>query len=267
MCLPVSLKSSENNKKVMPISALEPFPDRSISTNNMKPVAIISHAAIEGPGYLAEFLDASNIPWQLIEIYAGDFVPKSVAAYSGLVLMGGPMSANDDLPWIAQELELIRDAVQQDVPVLGHCLGAQLMSKALGGIVSGNEVKEIGWGEVRVSDNARLWFGDVKAFQAFHWHGETYTLPQGAAHLLSSSHCINQGYSIGRHLALQCHIEMTAGMVDTWCEAGSDEIAASCDSPAVQSAQTMQQQTSIHLPQLRLVAEQLYGVWAARLKL
>ncbi|MCX7192519.1 MAG: type 1 glutamine amidotransferase [Proteobacteria bacterium] len=233
----------------------------------MKPVAIFRHIAFEGPGFLAGFLDARNIPHQLICIDSGDAVPASASAYSGLVFMGGPMSVNDDLPWITQELDLIRDAVAQDIPVLGHCLGAQLISKALGGVVSKNKIKEIGWGKVQVSDNetARSWFVDVKIFDAFHWHGETFTLPQGAVHLLSSEYCVNQAYAIGPHLALQCHVEMTAGMIATWCEFGADEIAACISSPAVQSAQAMQQQTAGSLPHLQEVAAQLYAHWVSGL--
>src|SRR3989338_7299219 len=178
----------------------------------MKPIAISRHTPTEGPGYLAEFLDERQIPWRLIAIDAGETVPHSTEAYSGLVFMGGPMSVNDDLPWIAPILALIRDAVARDIPVLGHCLGGQLISKALGGTVSRNPVKEIGWGEVTVADNdtARSWFGDIQNFQAFHLHGETFSLPQGVVHLLSSKHCANQAYSLGKHLALQCHVEMTA---------------------------------------------------------
>src|SRR5450631_1977009 len=208
----------------------------------MNPIAIFRQAGTEGPGYLAKFLDERQIPWQLIAIDAGDAVPQDAAAYSGLVFMGGPMSVNDDLPWIPKVEVLIRDAVTKDIPLLGHCLGGQLISKALGGIVSRNPVKEIGWGEVTISDNdvARTWFGDIRKFQAFHWHGETFTLPQGATHLLSSAHCVNQAYSIGKHLALQCHVEMTAVMIETWCAAGANEIAAS-SSPAVQTVSEMQQ--------------------------
>jgi len=228
----------------------------------MKPIAIFRHAAIDGPGYLAEFLNQRQIPWQLIRIDAGDAVPQNASAYSGLVFMGGPMSVNDDLPWIAPALALIRDAVARDIPLLGHCLGGQLISKALGGVVSRNPVKEIGWGEVAVSDNdiARNWFGEIKKFQAFHWHGETFTLPQGATHLLSSAHCANQAYAIGKHLALQCHVEMTAEMIAVWCAVGASEIAAS-SSPAVQSANEMRQQMNGKLPRLNSVADQLYSHW------
>lgn len=228
----------------------------------MKPIAIFRHTGTEGPGYLSKFLDERQIPWQLIAIDAGDGVPQDAAAFSGLVFMGGPMSVNDDLPWIPKIETLIRDAVAKDVALLGHCLGGQVISKALGAVVSRNPVKEIGWGGVKVSDNdiARSWFGGIQNFEAFHWHGETFTLPQGAAHLLSSAYCANQAYAIGKHLALQCHVEMTAEMIAAWCAAGADEIAAS-SSPAVQSASGMQQQMNGKLPRLNSVAVQLYGRW------
>ncbi|CAG0124910.1 anthranilate synthase component II [Rhodocyclaceae bacterium] len=233
----------------------------------MKSIAIFRHAATEGPGYFADFLDECAIPWQLIRIDAGDTVPQDASAYSGLVFMGGPMSVNDELPWIPQTLALIRQAVAQNIPVLGHCLGGQLMAKALGGVVARNPVKEIGWGGVTLSgnDQARAWFGDIQAFEAFHWHGETFSLPQGATLLLSSAHCTNQAFALGRHLGLQCHVEMTEAMIQRWCEAGADEIAASAGSPAVQSARTMQLQMADKLPQLHAVARQLYQHWLAGL--
>jgi len=228
----------------------------------MKPIAIFRHNGTEGAGYFATFLDERQISWQLIAIDAGDAIPKDASAYAGLVFMGGPMSVNDDLPWIAPVLALIRDAVARDVALLGHCLGGQLMSKALGGVVSRNPVKEIGWGEVRVTDNdiARGWFGDIREFQAFHWHGETFTLPAGATHLLSSPYCANQAYAIGKHLAMQCHVEMNEEMIAAWCVSGADEIAAS-SSPAVQPVLEIQQQMKDKLPRLNVVAEQLYDRW------
>lgn len=229
----------------------------------MKPVAIFRHTATEGPGYLASFLDERQIPWKLIRIDAGDTVPQIASAYAGLVFMGGPMSVNDDLPWIPKVEALIRDAYVKDIPLLGHCLGGQLISSALGGAVSRNPVKEIGWGEVTVSDNAaaRAWFGDIKKFHAFHWHGETFKLPHDAVHLLSSAHCINQAWAIGKHLALQCHVEMTAAMIAAWCEVGADEVEANKTSPAVQAVGEMQQQANGKLPLLQSVAVRLYSQW------
>lgn len=233
----------------------------------MKPVAIFRHAAAEGPGYLAGFLDEHGIPWQLVRVDAQEPIPADPEAYSGLVFMGGPMSVNDDLPWIAAELQLIRRAVGRDVPVLGHCLGGQLLAKALGGAVVLNHYKEIGWGRVEVEDNntARAWFGSVPGFDAFHWHGETFNLPMGAAPVLTNRHCTNQAFVVGRHLALQCHVEMTAEMIAQWCELGAAEIAASAASPAVQPVQAIRADIEEKLPQMRAVAKRLYEKWIAGL--
>lgn len=233
----------------------------------MKPVAIFRHAESEGPGYLAEFLDDQGISWQLIRIDAGDALPASARGFSGLVFMGGPMSVNDDLPWIPPVLALIREAVSADIPVLGHCLGGQLMAKALGGTVGHNPVKEIGWGEVAVADNAegRAWFGDQRHFPSFHWHGETFSLPPGAVHLLASAHCRNQAFALGPHLGFQCHVEMTASMVDAWCALGAAEIVAAAASPGVQAPEEIRRDLAVRIPALNAVARQLYLRWAANL--
>jgi len=233
----------------------------------MKPVSIVRHAASEGPGHFATFLEARSIPWQLVAIDAGDPVPKSVARFSGLALMGGPMSVNDDLPWIAPVIELIRDAVRRGLPVLGHCLGAQLMAKAFGAAVGPAPVKEIGWGRVEVADNAvaREWFGELQSFEAFHWHGETFSIPPGATRVLGSALCANQGFALGKHFGLQCHVEMTAAMVRSWCELGHDEIEASASSPAVQGPEQMQRDLERRIEALHGPADALYGRWTERL--
>ena len=156
----------------------------------MKQIAIFRHARSEGPGYFATYLERRNLAWKLIALDTEEPVPRDSRAWAGLVFMGGPMSVNDPLPWVAPVLDLIRDAVRKDVPVLGHCLGGQLMSKALGGNVSANPVKEIGWGEVRIAANsvARAWFGEVQGFESFHWHGETFTIPPGGTRIASSAY-------------------------------------------------------------------------------
>src|SRR3954471_14641631 len=204
----------------------------------MKPVAIFRASPTEGPGYFATYLERRSIAWQLVSLDANARVPRDARAYAGLVFMGGPMSVNDDLPWIAPAAELIRDALRKDVPVLGHCLGGQLMAKALGGAVRANPVKEIGWGEVRVTDNevAREWLGDLQAFESFQWHGETFSIPPGATRVMQNEHCENQAFALGRHFGMQCHVEMTPELIETWLETGADEIAASRSSPAVQDA-------------------------------
>ena len=234
----------------------------------MKKVIIFRFVAHEGAGYLATFLDEQNIPWQLVKVDEGEPIPSSILAYSGMVLMGGSMSVNDNLPWMAPLLTLIREARDHDIPLLGHCFGGQLMSKALGAEVTKNPTKEIGWGEVTVSQNeiAKNWFGNIETFNAFHWHGETFSLPQGAIHLLSSPYCQNQAWSMGKHLALQTHIEMTTEMVIKWCEEGEKEIRDSAISAAVQQVDAMQQELPLHCFFLQKVAKQVYSQWIQGLK-
>ena len=229
----------------------------------MKPVAIFRHAPSEGPGYFATFLDSRGIPWQLFRVDAGDVLPTDARQFSGLVFMGGPMSVNDDLPWIPHSLALIRQAVQADIPVLGHCLGGQLMAKALGGVVGRNSVKEIGWGEVMVADNAtaKTWFGEGKKFDAFHWHGETFTVPPGAINILGNTHCANQAYALGKHLGMQCHIEMTEEMVKEWCELGEEEIASASTSPAVQQPAEILENLAQRVKTLNAAAQKTYTKW------
>lgn len=233
----------------------------------MQPVAIFRHAPSEGPGHFATYLDSQGLPWRLIAIDAGGAVPASPTDFSGLVFMGGPMSVNDELPWIPHALSLISQAVEADIPVLGHCLGAQLMARALGGEVGPNPVKEIGWGAVRTvaSPVTRDWFGDVGEFHAFHWHGETFSIPPGAFRILESEHCANQSFALGIHLGLQCHVEMTEEMIRTWCEDGAAEIAQAV-SPAVQSPDRILAETPRLLTPMRAVAERLYGRWIAGIR-
>jgi len=229
----------------------------------VKPVAIFRHAITEGPGYFATFLSQQGIPWILVKVDEGQPLPQQAEDYSGLVFMGGPMSVNDDIPWIQQELDLIRQAVKREIPVLGHCLGGQLMAKTLGGEVRKNPVKEIGWGEVKVEDNpaAREWLeNSPKSFLSFHWHGETFTLPPGAVRILSGPWCENQAFALDRHLGLQCHVEMTRELIKSWCETGAREIAANLG-PSVQTAQAMQEDLDNRVPLLHRMADKLYTRW------
>lgn len=234
----------------------------------MKPVAVFQHCATVRPGHFASFLDARSIPWRLIDVGAGDPVPSDAQAYAGLCFMGGPMSVNDPLPWVAQELALIRDAMARDIPVIGHCLGGQLMAKALGGMVTRNPVKEIGWGKVRPTDTpqTRAWLGDTTAFHTYQWHGETFSLPEGATRILEGRWCTNQAYVLGKHLGMQFHIEMTEELIREWNREWADEFApGNALPPSVQTPAQQFAQLPAALPAMRAVAEQLYAKWMAGL--
>ena len=135
--------------------------------------------------------------------------------------MGGPMSVNDDLPWLGDEMQAIRDTIQRGKPVLGICLGAQLIAKALGARVYRNPVKEIGWAPVYWTEQTAadpLFDGFSHPETVFHWHGETFDLPYGAERLAYSDACANQAFRIaGNVYALQFHPEVTPAIIEDWC--------------------------------------------------
>jgi GMP synthase-like glutamine amidotransferase len=233
----------------------------------MTPLYIFRHIACEGPGYLAEVLERQEIPYRLIAIDCNDPVPEGIDACSGLVFMGGPMSVNDPLPWIERELVLIRMAHDRGMPVLGHCLGGQLISKALGGHVTPNPVREIGWHPVRktASTAAAEWLsGWPDETTVFHWHGETFSVPAGAELLLGNDNCTHQAFASGATLALQCHVEMTAPMVREWAELYRDELAD--PSPTVQSAARMTTDLEARVAGAQHAADTLYRRWLAPLR-
>ena len=235
----------------------------------MKPVAIFRHFKTEGPGYFATFLERHSIPWQLIAIDRGEVVPASAGTFSGIALLGGPMSVNDPLAWIEPVCSLIRDAQAQNVPVIGHCLGGQLMSKAFGGHVTKSPVKEIGWGTAtaEINDAASRWFGEwaVEAdgsATVFQWHGETFSIPPGAQRILTNEFCANQMFALGPHLAMQCHVEMTPEMIRDWCLSWPSEVIGLIPlPPTVQSPEQMQSEMQERLGAMRRLADQLYSVW------
>jgi GMP synthase-like glutamine amidotransferase len=228
----------------------------------MKPIAIFRQSSTEGPGYFAAYLDARQLPWRVVRVDQGEPVPADPREFAGLVFMGGPMSVNDDLAWIPAELALIRRAVDAGVPCLGHCLGGQLMSKALGGEVTRSPVKEIGWGEVQVEDGpvARRWFGEVREFLSFHWHGETFTIPGGATRILGSPYCANQAFALGPHLGMQCHVEMTTDLIRIWYADAGDEVRRHAG-PSVQTPEQAEEGIDVKVRDLNAVAARLYDRW------
>lgn len=231
----------------------------------MRPIAIFRHSPNEGPGYFATFLEAHGLSWELIPVDSGAPIPPSAQAYSGLAFMGGPMSVNDPLPWIGSACALIRDAVAHHIPVLGHCLGGQLMAKALGASVGPNPVKEIGWAAAQAADSptATHWLGALagQTVTVFEWHGETFALPQGAEALMGNAYCAHQMFALGPHLAMQCHVEMTPTMIDAWNGQWDEECAHLPPQPSIQTPAQMGAELAQRLPQLHRLADQIYGVW------
>ncbi|HTT10600.1 MAG TPA: type 1 glutamine amidotransferase [Burkholderiaceae bacterium] len=241
----------------------------------MRPVAILQHAVDVEPGFFETWLDRCAIRSRKFEPYRGEAVPADPRAFSGVCLMGGPMSANDPLPWLEDEIRLVRAADAAGVPVIGHCLGGQLLAKAFGAPVTRHSVKEIGWGEVHVTDAAvaARWFGDeaLRSIEMFQWHGDTFALPPQANNFLASSLCARQAYVIERagyaHLGMQFHCEMTPDLIrawtddPTWLEEVEIERRVN-GGPGVQDAEQMLERVEERCSVMNRVAARLYARWS-----
>ncbi|MDH5287612.1 MAG: type 1 glutamine amidotransferase [Betaproteobacteria bacterium] len=233
----------------------------------MRPVAIFRFSPGDEPGRFAHWLDAHGVPWRLIALHEGEVVPADARAFAGIGTMGGPMSVNDALPWVAPMEALMRDAVAAGVPVIGHCLGGQLLAKALGAKVGTARTTEIGWIDVEATDDAAAgeWFGGRTRFATFEWHYEAFELPPGAQRVLTNAFNENQGYVIdGRHVGFQGHVEMTAEIARGWIANSPDELPASSDA-SMQSAADILANLDARVAALNAVADAIYSRWATNL--
>jgi GMP synthase-like glutamine amidotransferase len=185
-------------------------------------VLAFRHVPFEHLGLIAPALESRGVAVEYADLYADGASDPNPEEYAGLVFMGGPMSANDALPWLASEMRWIEQAARRGQPVLGVCLGAQLIAKALGARVYRNPVKEIGWFGIEFTPEAagdRLFSAAAPREVVFHWHGETFDLSTRAVHLAFSDACRHQAFRVGQNIyGLQFHLEVTPAMIADWCK-------------------------------------------------
>lgn len=229
----------------------------------MRPVAFLQHDKTQGPGVLQSYLEEIGIESRTFVPEEGDSVPRHAQDFSGIILLGSNRSVNDDLPWMRDEERLVRNALESDVPLLGHCFGAQMMARSMGGRVCANGWANIGWQKMHVVPRAQDVFC-ASDFIAFNWHYETFEIPSGAERILFGNHCLNKGFAIGKHLAFQCHFEVTEDIVREWCRASACELS-DATGPAAQGCEQILSQMKEHLPGLHKIARQVYRGWASRL--
>jgi GMP synthase (glutamine-hydrolysing) len=234
-------------------------------TTMNKPVLILQHLPDDGPGHLLTWLRQRGLGVDLRHTRAGDTFPADMTGHAALAVLGGAWSANDDRPSLRAAEALIRDAVARGAPVLGHCLGGQLMSRALGGRVGPSPQPERGWHPVRLLDEpaARAWFGPADEAVVFHWHGEAFSLPAGALALAGSAACPVQAFALGPHLAMQFHVEVDAGKLAAWAEEAAQEARPEHEAATWHGAPRVRADTPRHLAASLALADRIYGRWAA----
>jgi len=193
-------------------------------------VQIIKHIDIEGPGTIGGFLDDDGISYNVIDVFNDEPLPNSLSNTSAVIVLGGPMNVyeEDKYPFLKQEDEFLKEVIEEGLPTLGFCLGAQLIAKATGALVKKNPQKEIGWFSVSVTEDGSddpLLQGFQEEFEVFQWHGDTFDIPDGAVRLAESELCPNQAFRVGHSIyGLQFHVEVTDEMIYQWLDAYRDEV-------------------------------------------
>jgi len=209
--------------------------------------------AEEGAGLIADMMSTMEIPFREIRLFKGEPLPSLSDPVDGLVIMGGPMGVDDTKahPFLKEELWLLERALTKKIPVLGVCLGAQLLAKALGERVYPNSRHELGWLPVHLTPEAKtdpVFRGVPKSFYVFQWHFDTFDLPKGAVHLAKSRLCKNQAFRVGESYGLQFHLEMTPSNVRTFTSSPQGQIRLSSAGikPAVLNDQTPRYWDTLH---------------------
>jgi GMP synthase-like glutamine amidotransferase len=193
----------------------------------MMRMAVLQHVEFEGPAAVADWAAERGVPLRLFRLHRDATLP-SLSDFDMLTIMGGPMSANDEarLGWLGPEIALVREAIATEKLVLGICLGAQIIAKALGARVYPGSAKELGWFPVQRTAGSHPCFDGLPAsFMPFHWHGETFDLPHEAKLLATSKITKTQAFAVGqRVLGLQFHMEATEESVRDLLNGAAQEI-------------------------------------------
>jgi len=231
----------------------------------MAKIYVLQHHPVENLGNIADALEGAALAWQYVRVDEGHPVPASMKGAGGLIVMGGPASVyqTDRYPWLRDEMRFIEDAMKMNLPVLGVCLGAQILAAALGAKVDRNpKGKEIGWYPIRLRDSAkddRLMRGLPESITPFHWHGDIFDLPPGATSLASSDKTPCQAFRYGdKAYGFQFHLEVTQAGVAAMSNAFAKELVRE-NIPA----DRMITQAGEFLPALEKISDTVFARWAS----
>ncbi|WP_268541615.1 type 1 glutamine amidotransferase [Candidatus Nitrosotenuis cloacae] len=224
----------------------------------MQKILVIQNARLEGPGTIGRLLESDG--FELETIFAKkEEIP--VLDHKMVLVLGAPESANDDLAYLKDEMDVIRQAVQNKIPVLGICLGSQLMAKALGARVYPGPKKEIGfYHDVVPYVKSGLFDGMSSPFAVFHWHGDTFDIPDGAQRLAHSG-LYNQAFRYGSAVGVQFHLEVDGDIVKSWLDHTKEDIPDYIDPDKIHS------QIDSHIPKVQKNMETFYKNFRSEFKL
>ena len=233
----------------------------------MLPIYIICHAKCDPPGYLCSYFDSHNIPFKKYNFIKNGIDQIDLDATSGIIFMGGEHSVTEKTQWIEDEIKIIHQAIDRDLPLMGVCFGAQLISKALGAEVCAARHMETGWHRIsvdtsRLPENNPLELGD--SIEVFEWHEDTFSIPEGAIPIFRSHGIENQGYLLGKIFTMQFHLEMTEHMVHEWIGRYNDCLPRPTE--FIQSPDQITDRLEERLENLHKLADRIYAWWINMLK-
>lgn len=225
-------------------------------------VLVLQHTNCETLGTIAYALESAHIFPQYVRPFEGQPIPKGIGDAAGLIVLGGPMGVYDHprYPFLLDEMHLIERACQEENPVLGVCLGSQLLAAALGATVTKGGGKEIGWHTVTLTKSAAsdpLWAGTEPSFTAYHWHGDIFELPRGAVSLASSALTECQGFRFAQNAyGFLFHMEVTVEIVQEMVRIFNDELIE-----AKVNDNCIVGKMGEHLPSLQRIGEPVFQRW------
>lgn len=240
-------------------------------------VLILRHIPHEHLGTVVNTLEAKGLDYEYINFYENEKPVVSIEDYRGLIILGGPMNVyeTDKYPFLETEDKLIKRATKRNIPILGICLGAQSIAKALGARVTKNKEKEIGWYSLKTTEEAKK----DKMFRhfntnevVFQWHGDTFDIPNGAVHLAESPLCRNQAFRYGSNVyGLQFHIEVTPQMISEWLSVPENQneiksLEKKDDSENIIDPDTINVKTPGFIERLNALAENVFGEFCDLIK-
>jgi GMP synthase (glutamine-hydrolysing) len=228
----------------------------------MLPIYIICHANCEPQGYLCTYFDKRNIPYKKINIIKSKISDIDLNLTSAIAFMGGPYSVNGNHSWLDDEIAFIKTIIEKDIPLMGVCFGAQVISKALGAEITMASSIETGWHQIKMDPqnfpvDPALDLSD--SFEAFEWHEDTFSIPDDATPMFNGLNLKNQGYIYKKVLVMQFHLEMTEHMVHEWLGRYNDCLPE--PSAHVQSSEQITSRLNERLTNLNQTADKIYDWW------